>query len=129
MLLGLDIGSRQARWRWAHGLLGLIFVLSGFAALASPLQTFGLLAMLIGWYLLLKGIFDICVAVAAHRELPLWGLLLASGIAQLLIGFWAIGYPGRSAWLLIVWVGIGALMRGIGEIIVAFQLRHAGRAA
>jgi uncharacterized membrane protein HdeD (DUF308 family) len=53
----------------------------------------------------------------------LWGLLLASGIIELAIGVWAIGYPGRSAWLLILWVGIAALVRGITEIVLAFKLR------
>jgi uncharacterized membrane protein HdeD (DUF308 family) len=49
--------------------------------------------------------------------------LLASGIIQMAIGVWAIGYPGRSAWLLILWIGIGALMRGITGIVLAFKLR------
>ena len=55
--------------------------------------------------------------------LHLWGLLLASGIIELVIGVWAIGYPGRSAWLLILWVGIGAVIRGVTEIVLAFKLR------
>ena len=36
---------------------------------------------------------------------------------------WALGYPGRSAWLLVLWVGITALMRGVTEIVLAFKLR------
>ena len=116
-------------WKWAHALLAAVFILAGFAALASPFQTFGILALFIGWYLIFKGIFDICFAIAGSRELHLWGLLLTSGILQLLIGVWALGYPGRSAWLLVLWVGIGALMRGLGEIVLAFHLRHAAHAA
>ena len=50
---------------------------------------------------------------------------LAAGIVELAIGVWALGYPGRSAWLLVLWVGIGALMRGITEIVLAFKLRSA----
>ena len=44
-------------------------------------------------------------------------------------GFWAAGYWGRSATLLIVWVGVIALTRGITEIIFAFKLRSVGKAA
>ena len=36
---------------------------------------------------------------------------------------WAAGYPGRSASLLVVWVGIGALIRGITQLVLAFQVR------
>lgn len=110
-------------WKWLHGLLGALFVVTGVLALLEPFQTFGVLALLIGWYLLIKGTFSVVLSIMARHEMPLWGLLLATGILELLIGLWALGYPGRSAWLLVLWVGIGALMRGISEIIMAFQLR------
>ena len=107
-------------WKWLHGVLGAIFLLAGIASLTEPFQTFGILAVLIGWYLVIKGSVDIFLAIAFHREMPLWGLVLAVGIAQLLLGVWALGYPGRSAWLLVLWVGVGALLRGIGELVAAF---------
>lgn len=115
-------------WKWVHGVLGALFLLTGIAALLEPFQTFGILALLIGWYLLVKGTFGIIFSIAARDELPLWGLLLASGIIEVVIGLWAIGYPGRSAWLLVLWVGIGAMMRGITEIVLAFRLRGAKHA-
>ena len=31
-------------------------------------------------------------------------LALAAGVMELVIGVWALGYPGRSAWLLVLWV-------------------------
>jgi uncharacterized membrane protein HdeD (DUF308 family) len=110
-------------WRWLHGVLGALFSITGIMALVEPLQTFGILALLVGWYLMLKGIADIVVSIADRHRLPLWGLLLASGIIELAVGVWAIGYPGRSSWLLIVWVGLAALVRGVTEIVLAFQLR------
>ena len=100
--------------------LHLLFGMPLFpAGLLAGAGAFGILALLIGWYLVLKGTMDIIISIAGRGEIPLWGLLLASGIAQLLIGIWAVGYPGRSAWLLILWVGLGALMRGITEIVIA----------
>jgi len=110
-------------WKWLHIVLGILFVIAGIMALLDPFQTFGILALLIGWYLLFKGIADVVISIAERAVLPLWGLLLASGIVELVIGVWAIGYPGRSAWLLILWVGIAALARGITEIVLAFKLR------
>jgi len=53
----------------------------------------------------------------------LWWLTLIAGVLQVAIGFWATGYPGRSAWLLLVWVGIGALIRGVTQLFLAFQVR------
>ena len=127
IVAGLDEGFTALTtrdWRWLHAVLGLVLFTLGVGALLDPFQTFGILALLVGWYLVLKGTVDIIISVAGRGEVPLWGLLLASGVAQVLIGIWAVGYPGRSAWLLILWVGLGALMRGITEIVLAFQLRH-----
>lgn len=119
----VELGVAES-WKWLHGVLGALFVVTGVLALMSPLQTFGVLALLIGWYLLFKGLFDVVLSIALREALHLWGLLLGAGIIQIAIGIWAIGYPGRSAWLLVLWVGIAALMRGITEIVLAFRLRH-----
>jgi len=110
-------------WKWVHGLMGAVFIIAGIMALLSPFQTFGFLALIIGWYLLFKGLFGTILAIAGHRELPMWGLLLASGIIEMLIGIWAIGSPLRSAWLLVLWVGLAALFRGVTEIVTAFRIR------
>lgn len=116
-------------WKWLHIVLGVAFFVVGILALLDPFQTFGILALLIGWYLLFKGIADMTVSIVARDELPLWGVGLASGILEVAIGVWALGYPGRSAWLLIIWVGIAALVHGITEIALAFTLRGAKAAA
>jgi uncharacterized membrane protein HdeD (DUF308 family) len=107
-------------WRWLHAVLGALFVIGGIAALFEPFQTFGYLALLIGWFLVLKGAFDLAMSIAFRHVLPLWGLLLALGIGEILLGLWAIGYPGRSAWLVLVWVGVGAMFRGIGDLVAGF---------
>lgn len=115
-------------WKWLHALLGALFILAGIAAFAWPGRTFFVLASIVGWYLLFKGTFDI-VAAVAERGAELWWLQLVVGIAEVLIAFWAVGYPGRSVVLLAVWVGAAALARGITEIVFAFQLRGSGRGA
>lgn len=113
-------------WKWLHGLLGALFLISGAIALLEPYQTFGILALLIGWYLVFKGTADIIFSVVERDALHLWGLMLGCGVIELLIGVWAIGSPVRSAWLLILWIGLTALTRGITEIVLAFKLRHGG---
>jgi uncharacterized membrane protein HdeD (DUF308 family) len=118
----VELGFVEA-WKWLHGLLGVLFVIAGIMALTSPFQTFGILALLIGWYLLFKGMADIVISIIERDVVPLWGLTLALGIVEVIVGVWAVGYPGRSAWLLVLWVGVAALTRGITEIVLAFKLR------
>ena len=48
------------------------------------------------------------------------------GILEILLGFWAAQQylPLRGA-LLLIWVGLFAVFRGISEIVTAFELRRA----
>lgn len=110
-------------WRWLHIVLAVLFFVGGVIALALPGQTFRTLAILIGWFLLIRGTATICLAIAGHG-MRFWWLALIAGILEIAIALWAIGYPGRSAWLLVVWAGLAAVFHGIGDIVAAFQVRH-----
>jgi uncharacterized membrane protein HdeD (DUF308 family) len=46
-----------------------------------------------------------------------------AGIVEIILGSWAAGGFGRKVILLVVWVGVAALIRGISEIIFAFTLK------
>ena len=116
-------------WKVLHGLLGVIFVGVGIIAFIHPGDTFAALAAVMSFFLIFKGFFDIVVSIATKDEFHAWWLQLVAGIIEVLIGFWAAGYWGRKAILLVIWVGVIALMRGITEIIFAFKLRSAGKAA
>jgi uncharacterized membrane protein HdeD (DUF308 family) len=115
-------------WRWLHILLGILFILGGIMAFLEPFQTFRVLAALVGFFLVLKGTFDFVTALATRHVMDLWWLLLIAGVIEILLGFWASGYIGRSAWLLLLWVGVGALMRGFTQLVLAFQVRKVHKA-
>lgn len=118
-------------WKILHIVLGLLFLAAGIFALFNPFSTFTALASLVGLFFILKGLFDIVVAIATRGESPVWWIQLTVGIIELLLGFWASG-PGYETYgnqvvLLVVWVGLACLFRGITEIIFAFKLRGLGR--
>jgi len=110
-------------WRWLHGLLGVLFVLTGIYALWHPYDTFATLAGLVGLFILVKGIFDITVAFVTKDQFELWWLQLVVGLVEILIAFWVAGNHKEKAILLVVYVGIVALARGITEIFLAFKLK------
>lgn len=119
----LAIWISTTGWRWVHGILGLLFVLVGIYALWHPYDTFATLAALVGAFLLIKGIFDICVAFITKAEFELWWLQLMIGLIEILLAFWVAGDFKEKAILLVIYVGIIALARGISEIFVAFKLK------
>ncbi|HEY3485861.1 MAG TPA: DUF308 domain-containing protein [Ilumatobacteraceae bacterium] len=114
-------------WKWLHVVMGVIAILAGILALVWPGQTFLILAAIIGWFLMFDGVFGIVVAVTTRDVNDLWWLGLVVGIAEVLIGFWAVGYVGRSIALLIVWVAAASLARGIHDLVIGFTLHGADK--
>jgi uncharacterized membrane protein HdeD (DUF308 family) len=96
-------------------------------AFIHPGNTFRALAAVMSFYLIVKGTADVILSLA-FRDVELWWLRLITGLIEVVIGFWAAGYWGRSVTLLLVWIGVIALTRGIGEIVLAFSLRRVARA-
>src|SRR3954453_14402941 len=73
-------------WKWVHAVVGVLFILGGIAALTSPFQTFTVLAALIGFFLVLKGVFDFVLALSMRHVVDLWWLTLIAGIVEIAIG-------------------------------------------
>ncbi len=118
-----EISVSTTGWKWVHGLLGVLFVLVGIYALWHPYKTFATLAALMGLFMLFRGIFDITAAFITKGEFELWWLQLVTGIIFILLAFWVAGNHEEKAILLVVYVGVIALVRGITEIFLAFKLR------
>ena len=110
-------------WKIVHGLLGVLFVIAGIWALVHPHAAFTTLAALMGFFLLVKGIFDLTVAFMTKGYFDLWWVQLMLGILEILFAFWVAGSFRNSAILLVVYVGIVALTAGFTELFLAFKLK------
>jgi uncharacterized membrane protein HdeD (DUF308 family) len=111
-------------WKLLYGALAAIFIISGIVAFIHPGDTFVALAAVISFFLVFAGTFDIIMAISARREIEVWWLQLVGGIIELALGFWAAGYYGRSAVLLVAWVAAFAVIRGVRDIVLAFRIRE-----
>jgi uncharacterized membrane protein HdeD (DUF308 family) len=119
----LHLPASRGWWRASHVGLAFAFAVVGVVAFAHPGDTVEALATVFAFYILCRGIFDICVALAVRGDL--WWLGLAAGLAEVLLAFWAAGDFGHKAILLVAWVGVGALIRGVMLVVAAFMLRSA----
>ncbi len=120
------LASTRASWAWLHILMGVLFVGAAIWAFVSPFGAFWALAAVVGLLLILRGGLDLVTSVDARDTNPTWWLGLLAGILEIILGFWASqqAFPARAV-LLIFWVGFFALFRGISDIVVAFEVRHA----
>ncbi len=110
-------------WQWLHALAGVLCIAAGIVAFAWPDQTFLVLAAIIGWFLLFRGTFNIVESLLVKDHVEQWWLTLITGILQVGIALWAVGYAGRSIAVLVVWVGAWALTEGVMNIWAAFRIR------
>jgi len=123
----LSFGAVHGGWKWLHGILGVIFVVAGIVAFANPDWTFLALASIIGWWFLFKGTFDVIAAFALKHENDLWWVRLIVGVIELGLAFWVAGDFNEQVILLVVYVGVMCLSKGITDIILAFSLRGVQR--
>jgi uncharacterized membrane protein HdeD (DUF308 family) len=119
----LAVVDRSARWLWA--LFGVLLTAAGIVALIHPRSTFAGFADILGFVFLLIGILWMVQAFAERAFNDLWWLGLISGILMVVLAFWVSGQflLARAATLL-VFAGIWAMLKGITDIVRAFQIRQ-----
>ncbi len=126
----LMMGADSTGWKVLHGILGVLFILAGIWAFVQPEEAFWALASVLGFLLLFMGLFEIIAAVATKEINPLWWLGLIAGILFLVLAFWTsqqlVTTKGQ---LLLFYVGLMAMFRGISQIVFAFGIRHVGKEA
>jgi uncharacterized membrane protein HdeD (DUF308 family) len=117
----ISIPISHGWWRAGRIALAVLFAVIAIVAFVHPGNTFNALAAVFAFFLLLRGIFSIILAIM-HIFEPMWLGLLA-GIVEIGLAFWAAGDFGHKTVLLLVWVGLSALIHGVMQIILAFNLR------
>ena len=119
-LAALDTG---ARWLWA--LFGVLLTAAGVVALIHPRNTFAGFADILGFVFLLIGIMWLIQAFTERAFNSLWWLGLISGIMMMVLAFWVSGefFLGR-AFTLLVFAGVWAMVKGVTDIVRAFQIRQ-----
>ena len=111
-------------WKLLNAVLAFVFFTAGIVSFIHPGNTFLALAAVFSFFLIFAGTFDIIIAISTRHEIEVWWLQLIGGIIELALGFWAAGYYGRSATLLIAWVAAFAIIRGVRDIVLAFRVRE-----
>jgi uncharacterized membrane protein HdeD (DUF308 family) len=121
------IPTAHGWWRLGRVVLAVAFALIAIVAFVHPGDTFSALAAIFAFYLLLNGLLSIVLSLTGLLE-PRW-LGLVTGLVQVGLAFWAAGDFGHKEILLLVFIGAGALIHGLVQLLLAFQLRATRPAA
>jgi len=117
---------RGAGIRVLYAVIGLLSLIVGVWAIRHADLTVLVLAVLLGIFWIVNGVFEIYAALSEHA-LPHRGWTGAMDVLSVFAGLIVVAVPQISVVTLAVVLGIWLLFWGIGEIMIAFRLRSAAR--
>jgi uncharacterized membrane protein HdeD (DUF308 family) len=103
--------------------IGGLEILVGIAFVAWPGVTLLTLAIFIGAWVLVSGIFNIIGAIA-NRDVSLWWLFLIVGIIEVVLGLALLDRPELTLALAIAVAGIWAVVAGALQIAAGIELKN-----
>lgn len=98
---------------------------AGIVLLLWPVEGIVSLTIIVGVYFVMEGVATVMYALDHRKQLSQrWGLLVAAGLADLLIAaIIIIGLPGSAAWAIGLLVGINLVFGGVALIGMALAAR------
>jgi uncharacterized membrane protein HdeD (DUF308 family) len=123
-LASRPVDGSERGWNLA---LGVLEVLVGIAFIAWPDPTLLTLAVFIGAWVLVSGIFTIIGSIANRDQVALWWLYLIFGIVEVPLGIVLLNRPNLTLALAIAMAGIWAVLVGTLEIVASFEVKDLAR--
>jgi uncharacterized membrane protein HdeD (DUF308 family) len=118
----LMIRPLAANW-WLILLRGAFAILFGLVALIFPGITLVTFVWVFGAFVLVDGVTSIAAAIRGGTMTPRWWLAVV-GLSGIAAGILAIVWPGMTALILITFIGVWSIVRGVFEIVGAIRLRQ-----
>lgn len=109
--------------RWLLLLYALVSIAFGVLAILQPAEMATALLWVLALWLIIAGIARIVFAIQVRKLVQGEWLLVLSGILVILLGVLFFANPGISLRVIAIWIGIGALLYGVLQIMVALRLR------
>ena len=109
-------------WLWA--VVGVVFLLAGAVCFVNPEDTFAGLADMLGFMFAIVAIWWAVEAFVSQGDNRLWWVGLVSAGLMFMLAFWVAGqFFMEKAYVLLVCAGVWALMKGVRDIVYAFNVR------
>ncbi len=112
-------------WLVLYALASIMF---GIVAVLNPVVTAGVLLLFLAAWLLVAGIYRIVVAIRVRKLIRGEWLIALSGVLAIALAVLFFMYPAAGLVTVALWIGIGALIYGVLQIIAGFRLRKWSKA-
>lgn len=111
---------------WVFLITGILFILAAFWLFRTPVESFVGLAGLFSAMIFVSGIFSVIFAISNRSDMDNFGLYIAYGVLDIVVGFILLKYPGITVLLFSLFVGFWLLFRGFNLISASLKVKEAG---
>jgi uncharacterized membrane protein HdeD (DUF308 family) len=109
---------------WLNAGMSVLFAATAGVLLLDQSSTLATPASLVGWFLLVRGALDVAVATMNRGTDRTWVLMLALGVTQAGLGFYAASPLAREADPMIMVLGGLGVVRAVADLVTALRLRE-----
>ena len=120
----MKLKNSMTRVLWI--IAGILLILSGVTLLLNPEVSLLSMAGMIGFVILLSGIFDLAIYFSFSKSMLGAGWQLLDGILGVIIGFMFLGNNVLVAAVLPYIFGMWILFSGVSKIVSGFDLKKLG---
>lgn len=107
-------------WVLLYAVLSILF---GIMAVANPISMAGTLLVFLAAWLVIAGIYRIVFAIRVRKEIKGEWLIALSGVLSIVLGIMFVASPLTGLFVTTLWIGAGALIYGVLQIVASFKLR------
>lgn len=111
---------------WVFLIMGILLLISAYWMFSTPIESFIGLASLFSALIFVSGLFNVFFALTNKDDIDNFGLYLAGGVFDVIIGFILLMYPGLTLILFSMFISFWLLFRGFNMISVSFKIKSIG---
>lgn len=120
-LFSIPIDGSLRTWSFA---LGAVEIFVGVGVFAWPGPALLVVALSIGWLLFFRGGMAILGSIIGRKVLPFWGLVLGTGILEMVVALYLLGRPGLTLVATVLAIGFVTVLYGVLEVVAAFEVKN-----
>jgi len=114
--------SHMSHWWWQL-LGGIAGIAAGILTFVWPAITAFTLAIFIGAWAIVTGVFELMTAMRLRATLPNEWLWIVNGVLSVLFGLFVFVFPGAGLVAVVYVLGFYAIIAGVAMIALSFRLR------
>ncbi len=111
---------------WVLLIMGILMILGSIWMFKTPIASFAGIVFFFSMLILISGVLSIFFAFSNKDDLDNWGLYLAGGVLDIVVGFILLKHPAKAVVIFSVFIGLWLLFRGVSSISAAFKLKKDG---